>query len=58
MKKLLALAAVGLFATSTAAWAECGGHEKVVQTEKPTITLVPAETTTASAETKSVKTPN
>ena len=56
-KKLLAFAAIGLFATSTAAWAECG-HDAVAQTEKPTITLLPADTKTASAETKSVKTAN
>ena len=59
MKKVFALAAVGLFAVSTAAWAgdgyNCGGYGKVAQTEKPTITLAPAIKQTASTETKTTK---
>jgi hypothetical protein len=53
MKKVLGLAAIGLFALSTSAWAECGGHGKVAQTDKPTITLAPGQT--ASAGTKTTK---
>ena len=44
MKTVITLAAAGLFALSTSAWAgegyNCGGYQQSVQTEKPTITLV------------------
>ncbi len=57
MKKVLGLAAIGLFAVSTAAWAgegySCGGCQQTVQTEQPTITLAPGQT--ASTETKTTK---
>ena len=43
MKTIFALAAAGVFALSTTAWAgeghNCGGYLQSVQTEKPTITL-------------------
>ena len=44
MKTVITLAAAGVFALSTSAWAgegyNCGGYQQSVQTEKPTITLV------------------
>lgn len=52
MKTLIAVAAAGLLAVSTTAWAECAGHDKVAQTAVPTITLAPA-TATAGAQTAS-----
>ncbi len=53
MKTVITLAAAGVFALSTSAWAgeghNCGGYQQSVQTEKPTITLA---TTKASTEQK------
>ena len=56
MKKLTAFAAAGLLAASvvsTGALAECAGHDKVVQTDVPTISTAPSQT--ASTETKTTK---
>ena len=43
MKTVITLAAAGVFALSTSAWAgdghNCGSYPQSVQTEKPTITL-------------------
>ena len=43
MKTVITLAAAGVFALSTSAWAgdghNCGSYQQSVQTEKPTITL-------------------
>lgn len=61
MKKAFGLAAIGLFALSSAAWAgegySCGGYQQTVQTEQPTITLAPGATVgqTASTETETTK---
>lgn len=56
MKTIFALAAAGVFALSTTAWAgeghNCGGYLQSVQTEKPTITLA-SPGATKSAATKS-----
>ena len=50
MKTVLTLAAAGVFALSTSAWAgegyNCGGYQQSVQTEKPTITLATGKATT------------
>ena len=50
MKTVLTLAAAGVFALSTTAWAgeghNCGGYQQSVQTEKPTITLATKKATT------------
>tara|TARA_R110000868_G_scaffold6363_19_gene36221 strand:+ start:8660 stop:8869 length:210 start_codon:yes stop_codon:yes gene_type:complete len=52
MKTIFALAAAGVFALSTTAWAgeghNCGGYLQSVQTEKPTITLATGAATTKS----------
>lgn len=61
MKTIFALAAAGVFALSTSAWAgeghNCGGYLQSVQTEKPTITLAttPAATTSSSKQTASTE---
>jgi hypothetical protein len=50
MKTVITLAAAGVFALSTSAWAgeghNCGGYQQSVQTEKPTITLATTKATT------------
>jgi hypothetical protein len=50
MKTVITLAAAGVFALSTAAWAgegrNCGSYQQSVQTEKPTITLATTKATT------------
>lgn len=50
MKTVITLAAAGVFALSTSAWAgeghNCGGYQQSVQTEKPTITLATEKATT------------
>ena len=50
MKTVIALAAAGVFALSTSAWAgeghNCGSYQQSVQTEKPTITLATMKATT------------
>ena len=50
MKTVITLAAAGIFALSTSAWAgegyNCGGYQQSVQTEKPTITLATTKATT------------
>ena len=65
MKTVITLAAAGVFALSTSAWAgdghNCGSYQQSVQTEKPTITLATtkamtkqtAGTQTASTQTSS-----
>lgn len=60
MKKLIGLAAFGLFAISTSAWADCGGnHGTVAQADQPTITVASgAATQTVGTETKTTKTGN
>ncbi|CAN0491404.1 unnamed protein product [Discosporangium mesarthrocarpum] len=56
MKTVLTLAAAGVFALSTTAWAgegyNCGGYQQSVQTEKPTITLATQKATVGTATTK------
>ena len=53
MKTIFALAAAGVFALSTSAWAgeghNCGGYLQSVQTVKPTITLATKPVTTKSS---------
>jgi hypothetical protein len=60
MKTIFALAAIGVFALSTAAWAgegrNCGGYLQSVQTEKPTITLATKSATTKQTASATVKT--
>ncbi|MFT5485743.1 MAG: hypothetical protein ACI9JL_004434 [Paracoccaceae bacterium] len=63
MKTVITLAAAGIFALSTTAWAgeghNCGGYQQSVQTEKPTITLATTKATakqTASTETAGAQT--
>jgi hypothetical protein len=61
MKTVITLAAAGVFALSTSAWAgegyNCGGYQQTVQTEKPTITLAtPKATTKESASTQTAST--
>lgn len=50
MKTVITLAAAGVFALSTSAWAgeghNCGSYQQSVQTEKPTITLATTKATT------------
>ena len=50
MKTVITLAAAGVFALSTSAWAgeghNCGSYQQSVQTEKPTITLATMKATT------------
>lgn len=60
MKTVITLAAAGVFALSTSAWAgdghNCGSYQQSVQTEKPTITLATTKamtTQTASTQTSS-----
>ena len=54
MKTVMTLAAAGVFALSTSAWAgegyNCGGYQQSVQTEKPTITLVTEATIKSGAK--------
>lgn len=56
MKTVITLAAAGIFALSTSAWAgeghNCGGYQQSVQTEKPTITLATKEAGTEETATK------
>lgn len=56
MKTVMTLAAAGVFALSTTAWAgegyNCGGYQQSVQTEKPTITLATQKATVGKATTK------
>ena len=53
MKTVITLAAAGVFALSTSAWAgeghNCGGYQQSVQTEKPTITLATTKASTKQA---------
>ena len=63
MKTVITLAAAGVFALSTSAWAgdghNCGSYQQSVQTEKPTITLVTTKATTkqtAGTQTASTQT--
>jgi hypothetical protein len=63
MKTVITLAAAGVFALSTAAWAgegrNCGSYQQSVQTEKPTITLATTKATTkqtAGTQTASTQT--
>jgi len=63
MKTVIALAAAGVFALSTSAWAgeghNCGSYQQSVQTEKPTITLATTKATTkqtAGTQTASTQT--
>lgn len=53
MKTVITLAAAGVFALSTSAWAgeghNCGGYQQSVQTEKPTITLATTKASTKKA---------
>jgi len=53
MKTIFALAAAGVFALSTPAWAgeghNCGGYLRSVQTVKPNITLATKPVTTKSS---------
>lgn len=68
MKTVITLAAAGVFALSTSAWAgeghNCGSYQQSVQTEKPTITLATMKATTkqtagkqtASTQTSSTQT--
>ena len=60
MKKVLTLAAVGLFAVSTSAFAgegySCGGLVHTAETKKPTITLAPGKATTKQTASTTVKT--
>jgi hypothetical protein len=60
MKKIFALAAIGVFAASTTAWAgegyNCGGYQQSVQTEKPTITLATDKSTPKQTASTTVKT--
>ena len=54
MKKMIAVAAIGLFAASTSVvWADCGGdHGTVAQGGTPTITVgsLDAQTTTKTTK--------
>ena len=56
MKTVITLAAVGVIALSTSAWAgeghNCGGYQQSVQTEKPIITLATTKATTEQAVSK------
>jgi hypothetical protein len=63
MKTVITLAAAGVFALSTSAWAgeghNCGSYQQSVQTEKPTITLATTKATTkqtAGTQTASTQT--
>ena len=60
MKKVLRLAAVGLFSVSTAAFAgegnSCGGLVNSAETEKPTIRLASGKARTKQAAGTKVKT--
>jgi hypothetical protein len=63
MKTVITLAAAGVFALSTSAWAgeghNCGSYQQSVQTEKPTITLATMKATTkqtAGTQTASTQT--
>ena len=63
MKTVITLAAAGVFALSTSAWAgdghNCGSYQQSVQTEKPTITLATTKPTTkqtAGTQTASTQT--
>jgi len=63
MKTVITLAAAGVFALSTSAWAgdghNCGSYQQSVQTEKPTITLATKKATTkqtAGTQTASTQT--
>lgn len=53
MNTVITLAAAGIFALSTSAWAgeghNCGGYQQSVQTEKPTITLATTKASTKKA---------
>ena len=57
MKKLIGLAAFGLFVVSAPAWAGCGAdHGTVAQSDQPTITLASGGAgSTAATETKTAK---
>ena len=64
MKTVITLAAAGVFALSTSAWAgdghNCCSYQQSVQTEKPTITLATTKATTkqtAGTQTASTQTP-
>lgn len=63
MKTVITLAAAGVFALSTSAWAgdghNCGSYQQSVQTEKSTITLATTKATTkqtAGTQTASTQT--
>ena len=62
MKTIFALAAAGVVALSTTAWAgegrNCGGYLQSVQTERPTITLAtkPATVKSSPKQTASTQT--
>ncbi len=60
MRKIMSLAAIGLFAASTSAFAgegySCAGFEHTAQSEKPTITLAPGKATTKQTASTTVKT--
>ena len=55
MKALIALAAAGLLAASSSAYAECAGHGKIAESGQTTITVATTASSAATATTKTTK---